>query len=82
MHIVVGSLVYVPFADDGTLVSANVDTEDSRTKRQMEFKMNREPQRYLSTWVGHGVGMNRWGVRREWCRGQERERKTLQHVTT
>jgi hypothetical protein len=22
--------------------------------------------------VGGWVGMNRWGVRREWCRGQER----------
>ena len=28
------------------------------------------------------LGMNRWGGRREWCSGQEREGKTLQHVTT
>jgi hypothetical protein len=32
--------------------------------------------------VGGWVGMNRWGVRREWCMGQERERETLQFVTT
>jgi thioesterase domain-containing protein len=31
--------------------------------------------------VGGWVGMNRCGVRREWCIRQERERKTLQHVT-
>ena len=28
--------------------------------------------------VGGLLGMNRWAVRREWCRGQERERETLQ----
>jgi glutamate synthase (NADPH) small chain len=31
-------------------------------------------------WVGGLLGMNRWTVRREWCRGQERECFTLQHV--
>jgi hypothetical protein len=28
------------------------------------------------------VSMNRWAMRREWWIGQERERGTLQHVTT
>jgi hypothetical protein len=28
------------------------------------------------------VGMNKWRERREWWRGQERERETLQCVTT
>jgi hypothetical protein len=32
--------------------------------------------------VGGWVGMNRWAMRREWCIGQERERKTQQYVTT
>jgi hypothetical protein len=32
--------------------------------------------------TGGWVGMNRLGVMREWSIGQERERKTLQHIIT